>query len=266
MAKTSSKKQSKSATTTNSGNTTAVSATVTTIATPATSLNSTTPEMTAAHRAFRDFMKSAELETIKKFLITAVSIPESENLKTLWDRAFEEGYTIGRQALLGNFNQKLRESYERGFEDGEAAGFEDGRTHECKDWAAEGHGRHCFKPTLVFEDSGTQTDPPKAISTSVYTQTTSQTIHTSSSLLPASATSPPSLLAQPSSQLPTSTTAVTNSTHTAPNRLEIPQKLRHSLPNQCRTPQNVDMTSRTRNATSQSPMLSGSGKKHENRP
>src|ERR1700734_3984733 len=71
---------------------------------------------------FGKFVELADLENIKDFLAIAASTPEGHNLERLWDRAFEEGHTAGRQALLGNFNQKVRESYERGFDEGEAAG------------------------------------------------------------------------------------------------------------------------------------------------
>src|SRR6266567_194879 len=137
-----------------------VSALPATLPTPAASTSvpptsaSTTP---ATHVTFCEFIELADLKTIKLFLITAASTPEGQNLESLWDRAFEEGQC----ALLQRLDKKLDDAddrgYKRGFEEGEsskvrvfAMGLEEGRSDECSDWIAAGHGEHCFSPMAVL--------------------------------------------------------------------------------------------------------------------
>ncbi|KAF8813085.1 hypothetical protein BYT27DRAFT_7251275 [Phlegmacium glaucopus] len=55
----------------------------------------TAHETTAACDAFCQFIEIADLQSIKKFLTTAASFPENENLEILWDRAYDEGYHEG---------------------------------------------------------------------------------------------------------------------------------------------------------------------------
>ncbi len=108
--------------------------------------------------AFREFIELADLGSIKRFIDTAASSPEGENLRLLWARAFKEGLTVGHR-LYGKTEEKLNEAYDSGYE----AGFDEGRREEQGDWIIEGHGGHCsFQPTIIREDLAVQTenDPP----------------------------------------------------------------------------------------------------------
>ena len=130
--------------------------------------------------AFREFIELADLESIKQFVTAASSLPEGENLKLLWARAFKEGYVVGRELCLDTLEEKVEEArnhgYEQGFKEGSSskvdlfqAGFDEGRRDEQRDWIIEGHGQHCgFQPTVIREDSSTQTDdpPPRLMATS----------------------------------------------------------------------------------------------------
>ena len=151
-----------------------ITATTTTRSTPA----NTCPETQAARQKFREFIEIANLETIKIFLSTTFSVPESENLELLWDRAFEEGYDAGRRKLLSTLDKKLDEADERGYERGVEEskikyfkmGLDDGHANECSEWIKNGHGQHCFMPVVFLENIGVQTDPA-ATPTPITTQT-----------------------------------------------------------------------------------------------
>ena len=142
-----------------------ITATTTTRSTPA----NTCPETQAAHQKFREFIEIADLETIKTFLSTTFSVPKSENLELLWDRAFEEGYDTGQRKLLSTLDKKLDEADERGYERGIEEskikyfkmGLDDGHANECSEWIKNGqpkqtpwlclhsatcHHHHCSVP------------------------------------------------------------------------------------------------------------------------
>jgi hypothetical protein len=137
------------------------------------------PEIPAARQIFREFIEIADLETIKIFLSTTFSVPESENLELLWNRAFEEGYTTGRRTLLSTLDKKLDEADERGYERGVEEsklryfemGLDDGRSSERSEWIENGHGQQCFMPIAFLESTGVQTDLPAAAHTALPIQT-----------------------------------------------------------------------------------------------
>jgi hypothetical protein len=126
--------------------------------------------------AFREFIELANLESIKQFIATASSLPEGENIKLLWARAFKEGLTAG-QVHYGktkeNLNKAHNSGYEEGFRDGSTskidlfqAGIEEGWCEEQGDWLIEGHGQHCgFQPTVICKDSSIQTEDPPSCPT-----------------------------------------------------------------------------------------------------
>ena len=122
------------------------------------------PPAPTTRTAFREFIELADLKSIKHFLDTAASLPEGENLRLLWARAFKEGLTTGHH-LYGKTEEKLNEAHNSGYE----AGYDEGRREEQGDWLIEGHGEHCgFQPTVVHEDSAVQTEndpPPRLMST-----------------------------------------------------------------------------------------------------
>ena len=129
----------------------------------------TPPTISASRRAFSEFIEIADLETIQTFITTASSFPESENIKILWDRAFEEGYTKGRHSqekkLEATYDKGYKHGFEEGFEEGGSAklehfkmGLEQGREDEHSGWIEDGHGQHCLEAAFR-EDSRTRTEP-----------------------------------------------------------------------------------------------------------
>jgi len=74
--------------------------------TPDILLSPATP--TCQLEAFRTFIKFADFETINSFLTTATSLPGSENLKALWDRAFNEGYERCSEKLNTQHEERIQ--------------------------------------------------------------------------------------------------------------------------------------------------------------
>jgi hypothetical protein len=71
-----------------------------------------TSESSPTHVAFREFIKLADLNSIKIFITTAASSSEGENLKLLWEYAFKEGLITGHQ-LYGKTGEVERSSCKR---------------------------------------------------------------------------------------------------------------------------------------------------------
>ncbi|KAF8801007.1 hypothetical protein BYT27DRAFT_7116220 [Phlegmacium glaucopus] len=132
----------------------------------------TAHETTAACNAFCQFIEIADLKSIKKFLNTAASFPENENLEILWDRAYNEGYNEGRRALLRSLEKKLDDEYDKGYRIGVEEskvkhfkmGLEDGQMSERSEWIEDGHGQHCLMPVAALEEKGIQSNPATSIS------------------------------------------------------------------------------------------------------
>jgi hypothetical protein len=132
-----------------------------------TSIVPTTP-LPPTSVAFTDFIKLASPEDIRRFLEAAGSTAEGQNLRQLWDRAFEEGRTEGRQSLIQSLKEKLdearRSGYELGYKEGSRskddlyeAGYDEGRRDEQGDWIIEGHGLQCFPDPTIHENASVQT-------------------------------------------------------------------------------------------------------------
>jgi hypothetical protein len=123
----------------------------------------------------------ADLQTIKRFIATAASSPEGQNLKLLWARAYKAGLIAGYQVYYEKTEEKLKEAhnsgYELGFREGSSPntnlfqrGFNEGRHEELEEWIAEGHGQHCgYQPTITHDNSSIQTDPPSLADASTST-------------------------------------------------------------------------------------------------
>lgn len=78
-----------------------------------------TPSAAPATRvAFREFIEIANLESIKQFLTTASSSPDSQNLKLLWARAFKEGYIVRQSSCTDTLEEKVDEARNHGYEQG----------------------------------------------------------------------------------------------------------------------------------------------------
>jgi hypothetical protein len=70
-----------------------------------------------------------------------------------------------------------------------------------EEWIADGHGQHCgYQPTLIHDDSGTQTNPPLSVNASTSTVDENNIIHMSQP--------------QTDHRLPTSVTTNKNGTQT----------------------------------------------------
>src|SRR6267143_393025 len=139
------------------------------ISAPSTSISSPlAPASSPATRiAFREFIELADLENIKLFLDTATSLPEGENLRCLWDRAFKEGLRVGHQLYVETVG-KLNKAHNKGYEEGYSTGYDEGRQDEQIEWRCEGHSDSCF-PLAVRLESSTQTDPPSFVTTGTST-------------------------------------------------------------------------------------------------
>src|SRR6267378_2250030 len=139
------------------------------ISAPSTSISSPlAPASSPATRiAFREFIELADLENIKLFLDTATSLPEGENLRCLWDRAFKEGLRVGHQLYVETVG-KLNKAHNKGYEEGYSTGYDEGRQDEQIEWRCEGHSGSCF-PLEVHLESSTQTDPPSFVTTGTST-------------------------------------------------------------------------------------------------
>jgi hypothetical protein len=132
--------------------------------------------------SFTQFIISATIEDIEKFLAFAATTPEGQNLQTLWQRAHKEGYRNGKKAVLLNVERKMEDKLEEGVKRGKDLGREEGYA------VAKGVFDSMVEkikakesPKTSTADSCTQTDLPIATTgTSVYTQTTPQTATTTS--------------------------------------------------------------------------------------
>jgi hypothetical protein len=85
--------------------------------------------------AFREFIKLADLNSIKIFITTATSSSEGKNLKLLWGCAFKEGLMAGH-ALYGKTEERLKEVHDCAYE----TGYNEGQRDEQEDWLMDGHG------------------------------------------------------------------------------------------------------------------------------
>src|SRR6266700_772035 len=139
------------------------------ISAPSTSISSplAPASLPATRIAFREFIELADLENIKLFLDTATSLPEGENLRCLWDRAFKEGLRVGHQLYVETVG-KLNKAHNKGYEEGYSTGYDEGRQDEQIEWRCEGHSGSCF-PLEVRLESSTQTDPPSFVTTGTST-------------------------------------------------------------------------------------------------
>ena len=145
-----------------------ISALPATLPTPAASTSvppTSASMMPATHITFCEFIELADFDTIKLFLTTAASTPEGQNLKHLWDHAFEKGQCTLLHWLDKKLNNADDRGYSQGFKEGQsskfkvfATGLEEGCANECSEWIAAGHGDHCFSPTAVLAESGAQTE------------------------------------------------------------------------------------------------------------
>jgi hypothetical protein len=134
-----------------------------------------TPITTPTHIVFRNFIKLAEIDTINTFLTATTSTLESENIKLLWERAYEEGYENGRKVVLPVLQRsrtKLEEKLEEGIRRGKDLGREEGYNV-----AKEGFDRivRALKareaPKTCTIDADTQMDPQTTATTSISIQT-----------------------------------------------------------------------------------------------
>src|SRR6266699_1347976 len=139
------------------------------ISAPSTSISSplAPASLPATRIAFHEFIELADLENIKLFLDTATSLPEGENLRCLWDRAFKEGLRVGHQLYVETVG-KLNKAHNKGYEEGYSTGYDEGRQDEQIEWRCEGHSGSCF-PLEVHLESSTQTDPPSFVTTGTST-------------------------------------------------------------------------------------------------
>src|SRR5271168_4821560 len=122
------------------------------------------PSSTSLMRiTFRQYLELAELCDIKFSMDAASSTPNGENLKSLWARAFKEGFRVGHQ-LYEKTVEKIKEAHNKGYEEG----YSEGHRDEEINWRCEGHGELCA-PLQVRQDSGTQTEPPSLVDASAST-------------------------------------------------------------------------------------------------
>jgi hypothetical protein len=257
MAKKNQKQQLKQP---NAATTTCDKATVTV---PVTSEAITSPPANT-RLTFFNYITVASTEEITEFLELAATKSESENLRYLWERAYEDGYENGRKSLLRNLGKNLQDKFEDGVERGMDLGREEGYTV-----AKEGFDR-LLEQIKAREDSkirstsnsGTQTSSTtfEIIKTrtnlSVSTQTDSLATPITSSPLPTPATLPQSSPAQPQSTLTTSLTAVTT---TASTQLPTPRNRQRTLPDHTTSSHTGPHSLVTHSATLQSPALLAKG-------
>jgi hypothetical protein len=95
------------------------------------SMPTTLPDVTLSPTqiTFHDFIKLADIDTINTFLTATTFTSESENIKLLWERAYEEGYENGRNValpVLHRVRTKLEEKFEHGVKRGMDLGREEG--------------------------------------------------------------------------------------------------------------------------------------------
>lgn len=111
--------------------------------------------------SFFNFITIANTEDIKKFLRLAATTTEGENLKYLWERAYEDGYENGRKSLLRNLEIKMEDKFEEGIEKGMSLGREEGYTvaKEGFDGIINAMRAREASKTTVTTESGIQTDP-----------------------------------------------------------------------------------------------------------
>ncbi|KAF8804082.1 hypothetical protein BYT27DRAFT_6708363 [Phlegmacium glaucopus] len=167
MAKKTSKNQPKQANTANFGDAATISAITAPTNEKAPSYTTTVTTASPAHKTatardiFCQFIEIADLKTIKKFLTTATSSPENENLEILWSRAYNEGYKQGVE--------ESRSSKEKCYE----MGVKDGKQEEQEDWMIEGHAPPLI-PVPTTTSISVQTDvasAPLASSATIAIQT-----------------------------------------------------------------------------------------------
>jgi hypothetical protein len=110
--------------------------------------------------SFFNFITIANTEDIKKFLRLAATTTEGENLKYLWERAYEDGYENGRKSLLRNLEIKMDNKFEEGIEKGMSLGREEGYTvaKEGFDGIINAMRAREASKTTVTTESGIQTD------------------------------------------------------------------------------------------------------------
>jgi hypothetical protein len=124
---------------------------------------------------FRDFIKLADIDTINAFLTATTFTSESENIKLLWERAYEEGYENGRKValpVLHRVRTKLEEKFEHGVKRGMDLGREEGYNIAKGAFDKMVTKMKARDTTKVdTSDAGTQTDPPTTTTTSISVQT-----------------------------------------------------------------------------------------------
>jgi hypothetical protein len=213
--------------------------------------------------SFFNFITIANTEDIKKFLRLAATTTEGENLKYLWERAYEDGYENGRKSLLRNLEIKMDNKFEEGIEKGMSLGREEGYTvaKEGFDGIINAMRAREASKTTVTTESGIQTDPSTTTTTTVYTQTIPQTTTTTSV---STQTSPYVIyippLAASTIQTDPATVTTTISVPTDPIFAESISYSSSGTQTETTTSQHLQICSPSRVATSQSLALTENGK------
>jgi hypothetical protein len=187
MAKKSSKHQSKPTNAANFSNIATVSATVTPLTgdiAPVSTMVPPSVSQPASVSSPAPYKPITDSISIERLIGLAKDSPPDSALGIVWKHVYEEAYQNGRKEVLQNLGRKLEENFIEGEIEGIKKGKEKyygkgivvGECEEHKRWTAAGHSDHCFSPTDVLEDVGTQTDPPATTTTSISTQTNPTTL------------------------------------------------------------------------------------------
>src|SRR5277367_1808029 len=134
--------------------------------TTATVIAPTTLAEPTTRAAFAKFVETSNVDAVKEIIAAAAyRSEEGEIFETLWDRAFDEGYTRGGQVWEKRVETRYDEGYKAGLEEGKDNNYklfrrllEKGKDEKHAEWVAAGHGRHCFAVVAILETTGTQTD------------------------------------------------------------------------------------------------------------
>lgn len=185
MAKKSSKKQSKQPNTDNSATEPAVNIPLTEEPTTTATNKNTVPPAASPPVSVSSpspMLPITDAVSIERLVGLAKNSAPDSALGIVWKHAYEEGYQNGRLALLQNLEKKLDEKYKEGEKEGINKGKEKyygkgivkGESEEYKRWTTAGHSGRCFKLTAILGDASIQTDPLSITTTSISTQTDSE--------------------------------------------------------------------------------------------
>jgi hypothetical protein len=117
--------------------------------------------------SFFNFITVATTKDIENFLELADTTQESDNLRYLWERAYEDGFENGRRSLLQNLGKKMEDNFEEGVRRGMDLGREEGYTvakEAFDDIIRVVKAREATK--VDTSDAGTQTNPTRPATTS----------------------------------------------------------------------------------------------------